>query len=388
VSPNGLAPEYQQTLLAQIERFFSPARLSKPLRQAFLETPRHHFVARYYSPSKRRWVDTQREELAEHLRELYSDHPLCLFRDDQGRGISTISQPSLVLYMLHILKVQPGMEVFELGAGSGWNAALLGKLAGAEGRVLSVEILPELVGSARRAVSSLGLQQVEIREGDGNIAAQRTDAFDRGIFTASAWDLPACFYSQLKKRALLLFVLKALPHLDLLATLRKREDGVFESEGLMRCSFVPVTGTAYAEELEAIALSEASQAPLSRETDWSECRLSEEEAPSFIEFARLVFDCQRSFLVPNRSLDFDEEFWGISCSEGKSLVLFNEERLQAYGSDDGLIAIRRAAKRWRKAGRPDIENLRLSIHMRSQKPRPGPDQWLCQRGDSCLLWSL
>ena len=80
---------------------------------------------------------------------------------------STISQPSLVLRMLDMLQIEPGQKVFELGAGSGWNAALLGQLVGSAGHVYSLEILPDIAHRAAAAIQSLAIGNVSIIEGDG-----------------------------------------------------------------------------------------------------------------------------------------------------------------------------------------------------------------------------
>ncbi len=71
-----------------------------------------------------------------------------LYGEDDSNVLSTISQPSFVLRMLDMLQLRPGHRVFELGAGSGWNAALMGHLVGPEGQVFSLELIPEVARAA------------------------------------------------------------------------------------------------------------------------------------------------------------------------------------------------------------------------------------------------
>jgi protein-L-isoaspartate(D-aspartate) O-methyltransferase len=116
--------------------------------KGFLETPRHRFVKRYREWGNKEWQEVNEENLNEHVATLYADKALILFGDDQDVS-STISQPSFVLHMLDMLQLERGHNVFELGAGSGWNAALLGHLVGPEGSVYSLELIPEMARTAK-----------------------------------------------------------------------------------------------------------------------------------------------------------------------------------------------------------------------------------------------
>lgn len=133
--------DYQARLLNKI------SKISEKTREAYCKTPRHLFVKRF-SVDGERWISLNYENMKSHLPLIYSDHPLLLF--DNGAQISTISQPSLVLRMLDLLDVMEGHKVFELGTGSGWNAALLGQLVGKEGLVMSFEIIDEMAAPLRR----------------------------------------------------------------------------------------------------------------------------------------------------------------------------------------------------------------------------------------------
>src|ERR1700683_3543516 len=119
--------KFQRQLLDHSRRIFSKTPISQATEQAYLATPRHLFVRRYREWGTPEWSQVTAENLEQHLPTLYADKPLMLFGDDSNI-LSTISQPSFVLRMLDMLQIQPGHRVFELGAGSGWNAALMGHL--------------------------------------------------------------------------------------------------------------------------------------------------------------------------------------------------------------------------------------------------------------------
>ena len=121
----GSAEKYQRQLLEQAKAIYAETPLSDATQKAYLETPRHKFVRRYRLWGVKEWSEVNEGSLEEHLATLYLDRALVLFGDDDDDVPSTISQPSFVLRMLDMLQLDPGHRVFELGAGSGWNAALL-----------------------------------------------------------------------------------------------------------------------------------------------------------------------------------------------------------------------------------------------------------------------
>jgi protein-L-isoaspartate(D-aspartate) O-methyltransferase len=142
---------YLQNQILEITRNFnanSQIQIGKEIETAFLETPRHLFIKRYQLSETEEWREVNEHNLEENLPILYQNRALGLWGEDGDKRISTISQPSLVLYMLNLLKLEPGHKVLEIGAGSGWNASLMGHIVGAEGHVYSMEIIPEVAEMA------------------------------------------------------------------------------------------------------------------------------------------------------------------------------------------------------------------------------------------------
>ncbi len=207
------------------------------LKDDFFRYPRHEFLSRF-SVDYENWIELNSKNLKENLDLIYADATLLLF--DYNDYLSTISQPSLVIRMLDMLDIEPGMSVFELGTGSGWNAALMGGLVGKEGRVITTEIIPAIAEQAKRHLQKFDLPQVEVRTGDAQIIMKEEGLFDRGIFTAGALDLPLLYFEKIKQDGLLLFVLKT-QNVDLLLLLKK-EDDYFQEIDRLPCLFVPVKG--------------------------------------------------------------------------------------------------------------------------------------------------
>ena len=118
----------------------------------------------------------------------YDDRPLPI-----GRG-QTISQPYIVAYMTEALQLEPSHTVLEVGTGSGYQAAVLAEIAR---QVHSIEIVPDLSDAARRALSSAGYQNVEVRTGNGYLGWPERAPFDRIIVTAAPPQIPQALTDQL-----------------------------------------------------------------------------------------------------------------------------------------------------------------------------------------------
>lgn len=107
----------------------------------------------------------------------------------------TISQPYIVAAMTELLDVRPDHQVLEIGTGSGYQTAVLSKLAG---RVWSVEIIPELAAASKAILQRLGYTNVEVRQGDGYAGWPEAGPFDRVIVTAAPLEIPVALFEQLK----------------------------------------------------------------------------------------------------------------------------------------------------------------------------------------------
>ena len=158
---------------------------------------------------------------------------------------------------LRCFKSSKGIKVSELGAGSGWNAALLGDLVGPSGSVSSVEIIPEMAQHAQKTIAALAISNVNIVEGDGAEGNVDDAPYDRIIFTAGTYDVPQALYQQLKEGGLMLCVLKNPGGGDILFILRKKGDHL-ESMRSMLCGFVQMTGKHRIESLNPILLDSLS----------------------------------------------------------------------------------------------------------------------------------
>ncbi len=142
------------------------------------------------------------------LADAYSDGIVTTHRDADGTVLSCTTMPSCVAGMLEQLDVQPGHRVLEIGTGTGINAALLADLAGSDGQVTSIEILPDAADRARRHLAEAGFENVRVICGDGALGHDAGAPYDRIIITAGAWDIPPAWTRQAASDARLVIPLR------------------------------------------------------------------------------------------------------------------------------------------------------------------------------------
>jgi protein-L-isoaspartate(D-aspartate) O-methyltransferase len=148
----------------------------------------------------------------------------------------TISQPYVVAYMTEQLELQPHHKVLEIGTGSGYQAAVLSRIAR---EVWSVERYRTLAESARVRLETLGLTNVHVVVGDGMKGLPEQAPFDRIIVTAAAEEIPDALFDQLGPDGILLSPVGPHDDTQVIVRYRNRRDGL-TAEDLIAVRFVPL----------------------------------------------------------------------------------------------------------------------------------------------------
>jgi protein-L-isoaspartate(D-aspartate) O-methyltransferase len=165
--------------------------------------------------------------------EAYADYPLPI-----GHG-QTISQPFIVAFMTEAIRPQPGEKILEIGAGSGYQAAILAQM-GAD--VYTVEIVEPLAEMARQTLERLGYQNARVKHGDGYRGWPDHAPFDAIIVTCAPDKIPPDLVTQLKDGGRMIIPVGGGMNQELVL-LRKHGDKI-EKQSVLPVRFVPMTGEA------------------------------------------------------------------------------------------------------------------------------------------------
>ncbi len=178
------------------------------------------------------------------LQAAYANDVVVAKRDSDSVPISSASQPSMVARMLEQLRIAPGMRILEIGAGTGYNAALLAHLAGAEGHVTTVDLDTDLVDRARAALARAGYPDVSVVQADGALGYPDGAPYDRVIATVGAWDLPLAWLDQLAPDGRLVVPLRLRGSVTRSIAFErdKSADDRWRSRASEMCSFMPLRG--------------------------------------------------------------------------------------------------------------------------------------------------
>lgn len=161
----------------------------------------------------------------------YGDRPLPIGHDQ------TISQPYIVAYMTELLKVSPDHRVLEIGTGSGYQAAVLAKLAK---EVYTIEIVPELARTAADTLKALGYANVQVREGDGYAGWPEKAPFARIMVTAAPERIPQPLIDQLAPGGVLVIPVGQRNDTQWMTIVEKTATGVVQRRTIP-VAFVPFT---------------------------------------------------------------------------------------------------------------------------------------------------
>ncbi|MGX1268074.1 methyltransferase, FxLD system [Streptomyces phaeoluteigriseus] len=175
------------------------------------------------------------------LQDAYVDKAVTIKENPNGPlALSCASVPSVVAMMLVQLDVQPGDNILEVGAGTGYNAALLAELTGALGRVTSIDIDSDVAVHARTMLNRSGYERVQVIERDGLVGAPENAPYDRMLAAVGLWDMPTAWWEQLRDGGRLVLPLRWRGQTRSVALTRRGNSLV--SDDMALCGFVPIIG--------------------------------------------------------------------------------------------------------------------------------------------------
>lgn len=215
------AGDLNEALVASLE---SSGALAEPrVAGAFRAVLRHHFLPGH------------------PLQDVYEDTAIMTKFGERGVAVSSSSQPAIMAIMLQQLGLRAGQRVLEVGAGTGYNAALMAHLVGPQGRVVTLDYDEDLCRTARSHLAAAGFEGVEVHQGDGAAGWPAGAPYDRLMVTVSAEDLAPAWLEQLTPQGRLVLPLSLAGPIQLSAAFA-RTGSVLASDSLTFCGFMPMRG--------------------------------------------------------------------------------------------------------------------------------------------------
>lgn len=353
--------------------------LSPAIVQAFASVPRDELITQVYRAGADGYQQQSSSDPGALLERLYADDAIVTRLDEEGRPCSSSSQPSLMALMLHWLDLAPGVRVLEVGAGTGYNAALLAEVVGDPSLITTIDIQQEVVDQTRRRLGRLGYGAVTVRCGDGTHGAADRAPFDRVIVTVGCPDISWHWVEQMVADGRLVVPLQhGGPHADPVLFLR-RSGSKLVGRVVSPSGFMALQGNhsdaPWPQSIEdAQATTPDRQLPLFGDLDRGRGRWWD-----FAFFLALVDD--RTYFSGVLALS-DPDFGRVVMTPG-GIRLWGEERLL-----DDLVT---AHEQWGALGRPRLTDWTISMAPRStDRPEHDPSDgvWLVTRADSWQTFSL
>ena len=220
-------PNLEWLRQALVEQIRKERPLSPLVEAAFRKVPRHLFLPEV------------------PLEKAYQDRAIMVKQNEAGQWTSSSSQPLMMAIMLEQLDLRPGQKVLEIGSGSGYNAALMAEIVGPGGRVVSIDIQPDLIEAARAHLDQAGYESVRLLAADGGYGCPDEAPFDRIILTVASEVITPAWREQLVQGGRLVLPLEIGGQVS--AAFEKR-GAELRSVSLAACQFMRLQGAWAADE--------------------------------------------------------------------------------------------------------------------------------------------
>lgn len=344
------------------------------------------------------------------LEDVYSDKAVDVLVDERGQVVCSSVMPSVLAYALRQANLFEGANVLEIGAGTGYSAALIRQLVGENGHVTTLEIDRDIVEMARANLQRADTIGVNVVHADGTHGYAPRAAYDRIIATVGVWDVPPVWLRQLKPGGLLIAPIW-LDGLQVIATFTQQPDGTLYSAQNMSGAFVylrgEAAGPAVRKQIGSTSLALLTDAAdrldsaaihMLLSDDYDRCRLSESLASDeywygFLPYLMLNeprYDIFALYLVKDNHTAYGVEGTGFALfSAGSACFVpyFGLGDTHCFAGAEAFLTVEDILHKWSQNGRPGLDTLRLRLIPNNAERSPIAQGKLYPRRDHALhVW--
>lgn len=321
---------------------------------AFLTTPRHLFVPSFvdYPSAVVHQQPTSDPGLEMWLATVYSEAALVVALNERGKPRSSSTSPRMMALMLDQLALLPGAKVLEVGTGTGYNAALLGRLVGDAGSVHTIEIDDELAREAAQRLEAVGCHNVTVHHGDATRPLSSPSWFERVIVTAGFRQIAAAWWERLVDGGILVGNLRG-SLAGGVAVVSRGGQGYGRGHFLdtANVGFTPLIG-------DELIGAPARQRP---DAKW---RVNSEVDVTYLDISQVGFRFLLQLELPGAevSVHTTPEGTTVKLREpvgGRSLAF--DQANMASGSSSLYEALRNSFQLWTDLGRPQLRQFEIEM---------------------------
>lgn len=309
------------------------------------------------------------------LEKAYADEAIVTKTIDEI-PVSSISQPAIVAIMLEQLALEKGERVLEIGAGTGYNAALMAHLVDANGHVTTIDLDEDIVERARENLTRAKVTNVQVICADGGFGYAPNAPYDAIIATVGIWDIPIAWFEQLRQGGRLVAPIRFGAIQKCVAF--QRVENMLVNESLAACGFMNLRGE-FAAPRELVRVNEM----VLRVDDASNANVAVlekllSEMPRRVEIGatgeelRKVLDYLALRGEPMLAVTGAKEKFGFVLGMGLhthdslALVTYPDwadaplSELAIFGDDTALLQFKQWFQEWHARGRPDFERAKIT----------------------------
>lgn len=354
-----------QTLVDALK---AAGRLRNPLYEhAFLSVPRHVFLPEVSHEAA------------------YADEAVPIKVDSSGYTVSSSSQPSMMLLMFEQMGLDAGMNVLEIGTGTGYNAAVMSTIVGTRGRVTTLELDSDIARHAEQNLHRAGFGHVVVVATDGAQGYAPRATYDRILCTASVWDVPDAWIRQLKPGGRIVTPIQ-LDGIQVSAAFKLDANGYLVTDSLLPTRFVylrgalgvpPMTRRVGSTDLRLIGERthniDTVKLHMILSDDQDRCQLSQPISDDdfwarFIPYALLNQPDDADVCVFH--IDEKQKAYGIPGGYGLAVVMPGSASFAQYGDkgnvfcfggSDAFLVIENLLQAWLAAGSPGLNDCQITV---------------------------